>query len=159
LESHVRAELAAEPTFLRVLANDCLSSLPPLTFYRDLVVEESGERTDTFRLESSALEPLADVARVFSLASGSSLGASTRERFQRARRLLPSQESIFREASETMRVVLFHQARAGLRLHSSGADLPLSILSRLDRQVLKSGFRSIHNLLEYTASCDWLESP
>jgi CBS domain-containing protein len=144
---------------LRVLANDCLSSLPPLTFYRDLVVEESGERTDTFRLESSALEPLADVARVFSLASGSPLGASTRERFQRARRLLPSQESIFREASETMRVVLFHQARAGLRLRSSGADLPLSILSRLDRQVLKSGFRSIHNLLEYTASCDWLESP
>jgi hypothetical protein len=57
-----------------------------------------------------------------------------------------------------MRVVLYHQARAGLRLRSSGADLPLSILSRLDRQVLKSGFRSVHNLLEYTASCDWLES-
>lgn len=158
LESHVRAELAAEPAFLRILANDCLSSLPPLTFYRDLVVEESGERTDTFRLKTSVLEPLVDVARVFSLASGSPLGASTRERFQRARRLLPSQDSIFREASETMRVVLYHQARAGLRLRSSGADLPLSILSRLDRQVLKSGFRSVHNLLEYTASCDWLES-
>jgi CBS domain-containing protein len=158
LEAHIRAELALEPGFLRVLANDCLSSLPPLTFFRDLVVEESGEQMDTFRLEASALQPLADVARVFSLASGAPLGASTRERFEQARRLLPSQESIFREAAETTRVVLFHQARAGLRTGSSGAELPLSILSRHDRQVLKSGFRSIHNLLEFTAPCDWLEA-
>src|SRR6202040_3688837 len=54
IEAHIRAELADEPGFLRVLAHDCLSNLPPLTFFRDLVVEESGERTDTFRLESSA---------------------------------------------------------------------------------------------------------
>ena len=158
LEAHINAELAAEPAFLRVLAHDCLSNLPPLTFFRDLVVEESGEQTDTFRLESSALQPLVDVARVFSLASGAPLGTSTRVRFEQARRLLPAHESIFREAAETMRVVLFHQARAGLRLRSSGAELPLSILSRHDRQVLKSGFRSIHNLLEFTAPCDWLEA-
>jgi CBS domain-containing protein len=157
LESHIHAELAAEPGFLRLLANDCLANLPPLTFFRDLVVEESGELTDTFRLESSALQPLADVARVLSLASGSQLGASTCVRFERARRLLPSQESIFREAADAMRVALFHQARAGLRLRSSGAELPLPILSRHDRQVLKSSFRSIHGLLAFIASWDWLE--
>lgn len=162
LEAHVRAEMAAEPVFLRILANDCLSSLPPLTFFRDLVVEESGERTDTFRLESSTLQPLADVARVFGLASPDGggvtcLGASTSERFEKAGRLLPERESIFREAAETMRVVLFHQARAGLRLGSSGDEIPLSALSRHDRQVLKSGFRSIHNLLEFTVPGDWLE--
>lgn len=158
LESHIRAELVAEPAFLRVLAHDCLSNLPPLTFFRDLVVEESGEQTDTFRLENSALQPLVDVARVFSLASGNPLGTSTRLRLEQASRLLPSQESIFREAAETTRVVLFQQARAGLRLRSSGAELPLSLLSRHDRQVLKSGFRSIHNLLEFTAPCNWLEA-
>jgi CBS domain-containing protein len=158
LESHVRAEHAAEPAFLRILANDCFAMLPPLTFFRDLVVEESGERTDTFRLESSTLQPLADVARVFSLASGTPLGASTCERFEQARRLLPAQESIFREAAEIMRVVLFHQARAGLRQGSSGAELPLNLVSRHDRRVLKSGFRSIHNLLGFTASGKWLEA-
>lgn len=158
IKAHIRAELAAEPGFLRVLAHDCLSNLPPLTFFRDLVVEESGERTDTFRLESSALQPLVDVARVFSLAFGSPFGASTRERFEHARRRLPAYESIFREATETMRVVLFHQARAGLRMRTSGAALPLSTLSRHDRQVLKSGFRSIHNVLEFMAPGTWLEA-
>lgn len=157
LESHIRDEFAAEPVFLRVLANDCLSSLPPLTFFRDLVVEESGEQTDTFRLQDSALEPLADVARVFSLAAGSALGASTSNRFDQACRLLPLQESLFGEAAEAMRVLLFYQARAGLRGGTSGAELPLNILSRHDRQILKSVFRSIHTLLEFTASCDWLK--
>lgn len=156
LESHVRAELAAESVFLRVLANDCLSSLPPLTFFRDLVIEESGEQTDTFRLKSSALRPLVDVARVFGIASGNPLGASTLQRFQQARRFLPSQEAVFREAAEAMRIVLFHQARAGLRMGTSGSALPLSMLSRHDRQVLKSCFRSTHNLLSFTASCDWM---
>ena len=103
------------------------------------------------------MEPLADVARVFSLASGSPLGASTTERFRKARHLLPAREAIFREAAETMRVMLFHEARAGLRLRTSGAEVPLSILSREDRQVLRSGFHAIHQLLEFTASGEWLE--
>ncbi len=157
LENHVKGELRAEPTFLRILANDCLSALPPLTFFRDLVVEESGEQTETFRIEKSALEPLADVARAFSLAAGIPLGASTRERFDQACQLLPEQASIFREASDTMRLVLYYQATAGLRLGTNGAELPLSILSRQDRQMLKSGFRSIHKLLEFTASGDWMD--
>jgi CBS domain-containing protein len=159
LEAHIQTALAAEPAFLRILANDCLSSLPPLTFFRDLVVQESGEETDTFRIESSALQPLVDMARVFSLFCGSPLGAPTRVRLEQARRRLPAHELVFREAAETMRVLLFFQARAGLRLRSSGAELPLPTLSRHDRQVLKSGFRSIHRLLEFTEECAWLEEP
>jgi len=157
LEAHVRAELTATPRFQHLLANDCLSSLPPLTFFRDLVVEGTGEETDVFRVESSALQPLADVARVLCLGAGSPLGASTAQRFHRARLLLPDQEAIFREAAESMRLVLFHQARAGLRMNTGGAEIPLALLSRHDRQMLKSGFRSIHSLLEFTAPCEWLE--
>lgn len=158
LESHIRAELADEPDFLRILAHDCLALLPPLTFFRDLVVEESGEESDTFRLGSSALHPLVDVGRVFGIACGAGMGSSTRKRFEAARHRMPDQESIFREAVETMRVLLFHQARAGLRMRTSGSSLPLSILSRQDRHVLKIGFRSIHRILEFTAPCDWLEA-
>jgi CBS domain-containing protein len=158
LQSHIRSELASEPAFLRILAHDSLSHLPPLTFFRDLVIEESGEESATFRLEVSVLQPLVDVARVFGLLSGLLLGVSTHLRFEAARLLVPAQEAIFREAAETVRVVLFHQARGGLRSRTSGAELPLSSLSRHDRQVLKNGFRSIHNLLEFTQRRDWLDA-
>ncbi len=55
--------------FLTVLANDCLASLPPLTFFQDAVVDESGEESPVFRLEQSALRPLVDVGRVFGMAA------------------------------------------------------------------------------------------
>ncbi len=55
---------------LHVLAHDCLASLPPLTFFQDAVVEESGEHTTVFRLEHNALAPLVDVGRVFAMAGG-----------------------------------------------------------------------------------------
>ncbi|MBI4891735.1 MAG: cyclic nucleotide-binding domain-containing protein [Acidobacteria bacterium] len=157
LAARVKLELARERGFLHIMANDCLGNLPPLTFFRDVVVEESGARTDTFRLKSSALTPLVDVARVFSLASGAVLGASSIERFAWAAELLPERAEVFREAAETMKVVLYHQARAGLRLGHEGREIPLSMLSRYDRQALKSGFRSLHALLEFAADGAWLE--
>ena len=60
---------AVDRDVLQVLANDCLASLPPLTFFEDAVVDEAGEHAAVFRLEQSALQPLVDVGRVFGLAA------------------------------------------------------------------------------------------
>ena len=159
LEASVTARIRAETGFTYVLAHDCLANLPPLTFFRDLVVEESGAHTGVLRLERSALSPLVDVARVFAVAAGSVLGRSSAERFNLARGLVPEQEALFREAAETLRVVMYHQARAGIRQHSEGFDLPAAQISAQERLVLKSGFRSILRLLEFTAEFNWLETP
>ena len=158
LESDVLRDLSADTAFVPVLANDCLANLPPLTFFRDLVVEETGRESDVFYLERSALRPLVDVGRVLGLASGQILGASTLERIALAGRRFPEHEVLLREAAETLRVVLFHQGRAGIRRQNDGSELPPALLSRYDRQVLKSGFRSILRLLEFTAECGWLEA-
>ena len=52
---------AVDHDFLHILANDCMASLPPLTFFHDAVVDESGAETAVFRLEHSAVMPLADI--------------------------------------------------------------------------------------------------
>ena len=150
LEQSAREVIRSEPSFQKVLANDCLSELPPLTFFQDAVVDESGERTEVFALQLRALGPIVEVGRVFGIANQRVLGSSTLERLELARSRMPAHESIFREAIETLRVLLYLQARTGLRLHDSGADILPSQLSRLDRQALKSGFRAIHNLLQFT---------
>ena len=148
----------ADRNFVEVLAHDCLTSLPPLTFFQDAVVDTGGEHSTTFRLESSALRPLVDVGRVFGMAAGQAVGQSTLERFATARRLLPEHEAIFREASDTFRIVLWQQGRVGISQGTRGSDLPPAMLSRYDRQVLKSGFRSILRLLEFTADREWLRN-
>ena len=150
LEESAREIIRAEPSFQKVLANDCLSELPPLTFFQDAVVDESGQRTEVFALQLRALGPIVEVGRVFGIANQRVLGSSTLERLELARSRMPAHESIFREAIETLRVLLYLQARTGLRLNDSGADILPTQLSRLDRQALKSGFRSIHNLLQFT---------
>lgn len=158
LEASVGEAVRANPVFVRLLANDCLNNLPPLAFFRDAVVEESGERSATLDLKRSALRPLVDVGRVFGIAAGRALGGSTLERFRLARTLVPEQESVFREAAQTLRVVLYEQARAGIRQQDGGWNLNPARLSHHDRQVLKSGFRSIHRLLEFTAAGQWMEA-
>jgi CBS domain-containing protein len=144
--------------FLHVLANDCLATLPPLTFFEDAVVDTSGEHSAVFQLEASALRPLVDVARVFSLAARAAVGRSTIERFGAARALLPEEQELFREASDTFRVVLWQQGRIGITEGTSGVDLPPALLSRNDRHVLKSGFRSILRLLRFTADPAWIRA-
>ncbi len=159
LESVVLAEVAASQTFLRVLAHDCLGNLPPLSFFRDLVVEDTGEQEAIFHLERSALRPLVDVGRVFGLASGRFFGVSTLDRLSAARARFSDHESVFRDAADTLRVLLYHQIRSGLRRRDEGTEVPPSSLSHYDRRVLKTGFRSILRILEFTGECRWLSPP
>jgi CBS domain-containing protein len=148
---------AMNPAFIHLLANDCLDTLPPLTFFEDTVVDTFGEHTDTFRLEYSALQPLVDVGRVFALAARDAFGRSTLERFATASALLADHEAIFREASDTLRIVLWQQGRVGIGQGTRGEELPAKLLSRHDRQVLKGGFRAILRLIEFTAGREWLK--
>ena len=148
---------AVDRDFVQVLANDCMANLPPLTFFEDAVVDSVGEQQATFRLEQNALRPLVDVGRVFGLAAKTAMGRSTLERFTTARRLLPEHEAVFREAADTLRIVLWQQGRVGISRGTNGSELPAALLSRSDRQVLKSGFRSILKLLELAANPLWLD--
>jgi CBS domain-containing protein len=142
--------------FVHVLANDCLATLPPLTFFQNAVVDTLGEQTSTFHLERSALRPLVDVGRVFALAATDAPGHSTIERLTIARRMIPEQDAIFRDAAETVRIVLWQQGRVGISQGTDGSELPAAALSRYDRQALKSGFPVIQKLLEFTADLTWL---
>jgi CBS domain-containing protein len=144
--------------FIRIIANDCVARLPPLTFFQDAVIDDMGERTATFQLDRHALTPLVDVARVYGIAAGRVLGGSTHDRFAMARRLLPQHEAIFREAADTLRIVLWLQGRVGIGQGTGGGELPPALLSRHDRQVLKSGFRIIHRLIDLTANYQWLDA-
>ncbi|HET7217244.1 MAG TPA: putative nucleotidyltransferase substrate binding domain-containing protein, partial [Vicinamibacterales bacterium] len=146
---------AVDRDIIKVLAHDCLASLPPLTFYHDAVIEQSGEERPIFRLEHSALAPLVDIGRVFAMAAREVMGTSTLDRFAIARRLLPAHEEIFRDAAETLRIVLWLQGRVGIAQGTDGTELPLSLLSRHDRHMLKSGFPVIQRLLELTADPSW----
>jgi CBS domain-containing protein len=144
--------------FLHVLANDCLANLPPLTFFQDAVVEDTGEFANVFRLDESVLSPLVDVGRVFGMACGAGLGVSTLDRFAAARTRFAAHESIFRDAADTLRMVLWQQGRVGIDEGTDGSELPPALLSRQDRHLLKGSFRSILRLVQFAADPAWIKA-
>ncbi len=157
-ELKTTVEQAVDEAFLHILANDCLANLPPLTFFEDAVVEDSGEYASVFRLDESVLSPLVDVGRVFGMACGAGPGFSTLERFAAARGRFPAHESIFRDAADTLRMVLWQQGRVGISQGTDGSELPPALLSRQDRHLLKGSFRSILRLVQFAADPAWIRA-
>ena len=155
---HATVDQTVDEGFLHVLANDCLANLPPLTFFQDAVVEDTGEFANVFRLDESVLSPLVDVGRVFGMACGAGLGVSTLDRFAAARRRFAAHESIFRDAAETLRMVLWQQGRVGIDEGTDGSELPPTLLSRQDRHLLKGSFRSILRLVQFAADPGWIKA-
>ena len=80
------------------------------------------------------------------------------ERLRHAAARHQEHQRVFAEAAETFRLLLRQQARIGISQGTTGSELPPSVLSRHDRQLLRSGFRSILALLEFTRGAFWLES-
>ena len=152
LRQHIREAVKVNESFVPILANDSMANLPPLTFFQGLVVEDDGQRTDRFDLRRSTLQPLADVGRVFALERGDTSQTRTDLRLEATRAVIEEQGELFADAANTFRVALYHHARIGLRDGTAGWEIEPRVLSKLEQQVLKNGFRTIMKLLEFTAN-------
>ena len=71
--------------------------------------------------------------------------------------IAPAQAAVFHEASETLRIVLWQQGRAGISQGTAGWEVPPALLGPYERQVLRNGFRSIMRLIEFTGELEWLK--
>ena len=131
-------------------------ALPPLTFFQNAVVDSLGEQAPTFRLEHSALRPLVDVGRVFALAARDALGRSTIERFAIARNCCRSRNAIFRDAADTLRIVLWQQGRVGISQGTAGSGAAAGGPQPIRPPGPQERVPLIQRLLEFTADLAWL---
>lgn len=143
------AAVAANPRFLSLLAGSCLAQMPPLTFFKGLVVDDGGNQSNMLDLRRSAVFPLIDSARVFGLARATRQ-PGTFHRLSGAAELLPTSRDTFEAAKEAYRVTLQQRGRAGLLAGDDGVHIRPSSLNKYEQQILKGAFRSILELLELT---------
>jgi CBS domain-containing protein len=141
--------VAENPRFLALLASSCLAQMPPLTFFKGLVVDDGGNQSDMLDLRRSAVFPLIDSARAFGLAKATRQ-PGTFDRLSAAAELLPGSRDTFEAAKEAYRVTLQQRGRAGLLAGDDGVHIRPASLSKYEQQVLKGAFRSILELLELT---------
>lgn len=142
---HFTQALHQNPTLIPLLANDTLSSLPPLAFYEDVVLGLDGEQVSTLDLEASALTPIISAARVFAVAATQLAVSSTLERLQHAAKQYPEERATFAAAADAYRICTYLCARYGM------SQIETSRLTHWDRRQLKSAFTAISSLLVLTS--------
>jgi CBS domain-containing protein len=142
---------AGEGFFLLHLARNCLASRPPLSFFKNFIVEKDGEHKDSFDLKSKGMVFFVDFARLMALKHRIS-EANTLDRLrilQDAQHLSHGLCSEIIEAYEfLMQLRLVHQ----LRMLEDGRQPDNHInpqdLTDLERQTLKEAFTVITRMQE-----------
>ncbi len=143
LRDHIFAELDAERGFLNFLAANALRNPPPLSFFRQFIVERSGAHESAFDLKSRAMMPLCDAARVLAHAHRLTVYGSTPRRFRALAAAEPERAGLFEEAAVAYEMLMRRRAQSGLAHGDSGRFVPIDELGTLQRRSLRNIFAVI----------------
>lgn len=149
LRSYVLERCAANPRFLRQMAENALRNRPPLGLMRDFVVPSSGAHPHTLDLKLQGTTPFVDGARLLALAHGLA-ETNTLARLRAAARAgaVRSEEAeAWCDAYGFLQLLRMrhHQQQQG-RGETLDNHVDPDSLNELDRRVLKEAFRQARKL-------------
>jgi CBS domain-containing protein len=150
LVRHIHAKEDANPGFVPLLASGSMENLPPLTFFRGLVVDDEGVYADFLDLHRASIQPIVDMARALALDSACR-ETETLGRLAGALASTGDDGHLLEEAAAAFRVALYHRARNGIANGTDGHRIDPTRLTRFEQNLLKSGFHTVLQLMEYTA--------
>ena len=150
LDKYLIQAVRKNPIFLNFLAQNSLQNPPPLSFFKNFLVERGGEHKDEFDIKKRAMMPLADTARLLLLDHHVSGIQNTVERYHKLAELEPNNRELYEAAAESYEIFMAHRASNGLKNGDSGRFIDLNDLNKLEKQVLKNAFLSIKELQDIT---------
>jgi len=139
-------EAPSHAGFVRRLASTATDLRPPTGFFRDLVVEGSGERAGTLDIKEGGIKPITNLARTYAVSAGLS-GNRTLRRLQDAAGAGRIDATLAAELTDAFQTLWEVRLEHHVRLVEEGAALddhvdPASIGS-IARSGLKQAFRTI----------------
>ncbi|WP_309398193.1 DUF294 nucleotidyltransferase-like domain-containing protein [Cerasicoccus maritimus] len=151
LRIHMQECIHQNPNFIPLLANDAMDNLPPITIFRDSVMDQSGTLWTSIDTKMHAMLPLVDIARVFALSLNLDDTTFTPIRFKRVGRHLVEQRDLFEEAAEAFSHAIRLQTRLGLRRGDDGQYVKPEDLPRIEVQRCKAIFKTVVRLMEFVS--------
>ncbi|MCI5083068.1 MAG: DUF294 nucleotidyltransferase-like domain-containing protein [Saprospiraceae bacterium] len=146
LTAHIFEAISEQEVFLGFLAKDALKNPPPLTFFRNIMVERSGEHKNEFDIKGRAMMPLADAARVLILSKKVGQVNNTFKRFEKLAELEPKNSELYEQAADAYEILMRYRALQGLKHSDSGRYFKPSELSKMERINLRNSFQPISEL-------------
>lgn len=146
LTGHIFSQVDRHALFLSLLAKNALQSPPPLSFFRNFVLERSGEHKDEFDIKKRAMMPLTDAARALVLANKIPRINNTFRRFERLAEMEPQNRALYQQAAEAYETLIRFRTMQGLKHRDSGRFFNPSELSKMERLMLRNCFEPISQL-------------
>ncbi|NCO62827.1 MAG: CBS domain-containing protein [Flavobacteriales bacterium] len=134
--------------FLNHLGVNALKNPPPLSFFRQFLVEQSGEHKDQFDIKARAMMPLVDAARLLILSNNIKSHNNTILRYKKLMELEPQNKDLYNDALLAFKNLLQFRTEQGLKHHDSGRFIDLKSLSKVNRLQLKNCFKTIKDIQE-----------
>ncbi len=152
LRRHVNRHARRQEVFLRHLAGNCLQTKPPLSFFRNFIVEKNGEHKNTLDLKARGLVAVVDFARVMSLQHGIR-ETNTLGRLERIRESGHAPTELCNDLAEAyefmMQLRLVHQLEQVEAGYDPDNRIDPAALSDLDKRTLKEAFAIIGRMQSF----------
>jgi CBS domain-containing protein len=146
LKKSIREDASKNEIFLALMAKNAMNYQPPIGFFRQFVLEKSGEHKNTLDLKLHGIMPIVEIARIRSLAAGE-LRISTRNRLlaaAKAKEITATDAASLIDALDFIeKLRIEHQSRQLQAGENPDNNLSPKELSPLVRQNLKSAFSQV----------------
>ncbi len=152
LKEFLRSLVQGKDLFLRYLAQDCFRTRPPLSFFKNFIVDRDGVHKNRLDLKARGLVPFWDFARVMALRHGI-METNTLERMEMLDREGHIPHSLFVRARESYEFQMQLRFINQLKLMEAG-EAPHNYinpaeLTDLEKQTLKGAFSVISDLQSF----------
>jgi CBS domain-containing protein len=149
LRRHLVEKAGRSGLFFLHLAKDCLEARPPLSFFRNFIVERDGEHRNQLDLKSKGLVPFVDFARLMALKCGIR-ESNTLDRLQLLHEGRHIPKDLYSSAVEAyeflMQLRLVHQMQRLEEGKNPDNHINPADLSDLEKQTLKEAFEVVRRL-------------
>jgi CBS domain-containing protein len=148
LSEHIFESIEAYDIFLTYLGRNALQNPPPLSFFRQFLVEDDGKHKDEFDIKSRAMMPLVDAARLLILSHNIKSVNNTIERYEKLAALEPQNKDTYLFCIEAYENLLRFRTKQGLAKGNSGRYIDLASLTKGEKLRLKRSFKATKEIQE-----------
>lgn len=149
LREHLVRNIPGRDLFLHHLAQNAMEARPPLSFFRNFIVEKDGEHRNALDLKTKGLVPFVDFARLFALKHGIR-ESNTLGRLQLLHEGGHLSSEMYNETIQAyeflMQLRLVHQMHKMEAGEEPNNHITPANLSELEKQTLKESFEVVRRL-------------
>ncbi len=148
LSQHIFEETEDKSLFINYMAKYATSTPPPLSFFRNFILEKNGQHKNEFDIKMRGMLPLIDTARILILDEQIHRVNNTIKRYERLMKVDKPNAGLYQDAIDAYEIMLKIKAKYAFKNKDSGRFIDPNDLTKMEKLLLRNSFKPIEKLIE-----------